>query len=144
MATIVRAKCVSDSSADSKNHRVKVTCEGVFENLEVDSINGIYLRKDDLVYVQTLTDDWYDAMILGRCSGQLELQQLVDVINALIDIVNEDKRAFERHTHIIPIGGVATAGSATSQSNPKPVNVPATNDKFAGQKDKINCNTLLH
>lgn len=54
----------------------------------------------------------------GNFGGVIKIQELTDKINALID-------AFNNHTHEIPSGSVAVTGSATAQSNPAPVSVPA-------------------
>lgn len=54
----------------------------------------------------------------GNLGGVIKIQELTDKINALID-------AFNNHTHEIPSGSVAVTGSATAQSNPTPVSVPA-------------------
>lgn len=54
----------------------------------------------------------------GNLGGLIKIRELTDKINALID-------AFNNHTHEIPSGSVAVTGSATAQSNPAPVSVPA-------------------
>lgn len=54
----------------------------------------------------------------GNLGGVIKIRELTDKINALID-------AFNSHTHEIPSGSVAVTGSATAQSNPAPVSVPA-------------------
>lgn len=96
---IIRGK-VNSNSADDKYHRVKVTSEGVLKNLLVDNVNGIYLRSGEEVYI-AIKDDYTEPMVIGRCSGQLEIQDLVDVINGLIDVINGNNSKFNSHTHTI-------------------------------------------
>ena len=50
--------------------------------------------------------------------GLLKIEQLTEKFNELI-------RAFNTHTHTIPVGGVPVTGTAAAQSNPAPVVVPA-------------------
>lgn len=54
----------------------------------------------------------------GKLGGLLKIEQLTEKFNELI-------RAFNTHTHTIPVGGVPVTGTATAQSNPAPVEVPA-------------------
>lgn len=151
MSRIVRAICATNSFDDSDNHRVKITCKGVFSDLEVDSLNGLYLRKGDEVYVFSAFENWYDAIILGRCNGQLELQNLVDVINKLIDIVNEDKKAFEGHTHVISTTAatkIISPNGSCSVVTPVPLSSPTDSlglkgINFADKEGNIKCDDLL-
>ena len=99
MSKIVRAVCNSNSF-DDEFHRVSITSEGSFTNLLVDNLNGIYLRKNDEVYV-FIEDDLINPMILGRCSGQLEIQDLLNLLNNFIDV-------FNKHVHKIPTGTFLT------------------------------------
>lgn len=62
------------------------------------------------------------------------------VLNKLIDIVNEDKTAFETHTHTIP--EIITKGTATTQTAEN-VTVPKTNSTFADEMDNIKEDDLL-
>lgn len=141
MAEIVCAVCETNSFDDSAHHRVKVSCDGVFKQLEVDVVNGIYLRKGDIVYVYT-EGTWFDALVLGRCSGQLELQQLVDVINKIIEILNEDKKVFDNHTHKVTSVPALVAGAI-------PVTGTITNTMLSPSSsfksgEKIEPDDLLH
>lgn len=54
----------------------------------------------------------------GKLGGLLKIEQLTEKFNELI-------RAFNTHTHTIPVGGVPVTGTAVAQSNPAPVEVPA-------------------
>ena len=54
----------------------------------------------------------------GGLGGMVKIEQLTQKLNEFIS-------AFNSHTHEIPTGVVAVAGSATAQSNPAPVMVPA-------------------
>ena len=54
----------------------------------------------------------------GKLGGLLKIEQLTEKFNELI-------RAFNTHTHTIPVGGVPVTGTAAAQSNPAPVVVPA-------------------
>lgn len=105
MSKIIRATCTSNSF-DDEFHRVKVTSEGSFKDLLLDNVNGIYLRKGDDVYI-FLEEDFINPLILGRCSGQLEIQDLLDLINNLISV-------FNKHTHKIPSGFLKGDVSAAS------------------------------
>ena len=54
----------------------------------------------------------------GKLGGLVVIEKLTQTINDLI-------QAFNTHTHVLPIGSVAVTGTATAQSNPAPVTVPA-------------------
>lgn len=60
----------------------------------------------------------------GGLGGLINIEALTDKINELVD-------AFNAHTHTIPSGTIATAGSATAQSNPSAVKVPAVSKRAA-------------
>lgn len=53
----------------------------------------------------------------GELGGLVKIEQLTKTLNDLIG-------SFNTHTHELPTGAVAVAGSATAQSNPAPVVVP--------------------
>ena len=53
-------------------------------------------------------------------------------IEQLTQKLNDFITAFNSHTHEIPTGAVAVAGSATAQSNPAPVVVPAITSQHPG------------
>lgn len=61
----------------------------------------------------------------GDLGGMVNIGQLTQKINEFIS-------AFNSHTHEIPMGAVAVAGSATAQSNPAPVAVPAITSRHPG------------
>jgi hypothetical protein len=54
----------------------------------------------------------------GGNGGLVNIETLTDKINALV-------KAFNSHTHTIPVDGINVAGSAAAQKNPAPVTVPA-------------------
>lgn len=58
----------------------------------------------------------------GGLGGLVKVEALTAKLNELID-------AFNDHTHTLPSSTVAVAGSATSQSNPAPITVPAITSK---------------
>lgn len=58
----------------------------------------------------------------GDNKGIVKIHELTEKINALVD-------AHNTHTHTLISGTVAVAGSATSQSNPAPITVPAITTK---------------
>lgn len=99
MPRIIRA-IVKTESASNPNHSVQLDAPGYFTNLTVESVNGIYLRKGDVVFVY-VDDTFTSPLILGRATGQLELTELVNVINALVDIINNNKDVFDNHGHSI-------------------------------------------
>ena len=50
-------------------------------------------------------------------------------IEALTKKINDLVDSFNGHTHMLASGSVAVAGSATNQSNPAPIQVPAIQQK---------------
>ena len=58
----------------------------------------------------------------GKLGGLIKVEALTAKLNELID-------AFNNHTHTLLSGVVAVAGTATSQSNPAPITVPAITSK---------------
>lgn len=89
---ILRGVCESDSYSDSV-HRVKVTVQGVCSSEEVDVVNGVYLRKGDQVFVY-YEDRYASPLVLGRCSGQVEVPELLNLINAMVDVFNGHVHTF--------------------------------------------------
>lgn len=63
----------------------------------------------------------------GDNKGLVNIEQITGKINELID-------AFNSHTHSIPSGTVIVAGSATTQNNPGPVEVPPPSAKHTKVK----------
>lgn len=61
-----------------------------------------------------------DGVIIngGGLGGMVKIQELTQKLNDFIT-------AFNNHTHELPTGAVAVTGSATAQTNPAPVMVPA-------------------
>lgn len=64
----------------------------------------------------------------GELGGMIKIKELTAKINALIN-------AFNDHTHQIPMGKVAVTGSASSQSNAAPVDIPAITSKHTEVKE---------
>ncbi|WP_455592931.1 hypothetical protein [Bacteroides sp.] len=58
----------------------------------------------------------------GKLGGMIDIAKLTDKVNELAD-------TFNNHTHTIPVGGVVTAGSPSSQTSSAPVTVPAVTSK---------------
>lgn len=54
----------------------------------------------------------------GNLGGLVNIEPYTDKLNELIE-------AFNTHKHVLPSGIVVVAGSATTQNNPNPVEVPA-------------------
>lgn len=84
-----------------------------------DKVDKITVKIGDMTAEMTADGVVFNGGALG---GLINIRELTDKINALI-------AAFNNHTHEIPTGGVAVAGSATAQSNPAPVAVPPVADK---------------
>lgn len=61
----------------------------------------------------------------GDLGGMIKIEELTRKLNDFIV-------AFNSHTHELPIGSVSVAGSATAQSNPAPVVVPAITEQHPG------------
>lgn len=61
----------------------------------------------------------------GGLGGMVKIQELTQKLNDFIV-------AFNNHTHELPTGSVAVTGSATAQSNPVPVIVPAITEQHPG------------
>lgn len=58
----------------------------------------------------------------GKLGGMIDIAKLTDKVNELAD-------TFNNHTHTIPVGGIVTAGSPSSQASSAPVIVPAVASK---------------
>lgn len=58
----------------------------------------------------------------GQLGGLVKIKELTEKINELV-------QAFNSHTHTLQTGSVAVTGSATSQSNTEPIEVPAVSSK---------------
>lgn len=58
----------------------------------------------------------------GQLGGLVRIKELTQKINELV-------QAFNSHTHTLQTGSVAVTGSATSQSNTEPIEVPAVSSK---------------
>lgn len=54
----------------------------------------------------------------GALGGLIRIEALTAKLNEVIDALNN-------HTHLIPPGGVVVSGSASSQNNAAPVDIPA-------------------
>lgn len=80
----------------------------------------------DLNNLVVLQVDEVEKIIIngGELGGLIKIQELTDKINELID-------TFNNHTHTIGIGSITTTGSASTQNNSVPVNVPAITSKAA-------------
>ena len=128
-----------------------ITCTVTFANQDV---SGVRLRASETendanilitpkigtaVTVGSLTGDYSQLVVLkvdqietivingGQLGGLINIEALTKKINDLVD-------SFNGHTHMLASGSVAVAGSATNQSNPAPIEVPAIQQKA----DKLN------
>jgi hypothetical protein len=128
-----------------------ITCTVTFGKQDV---SGVRLRASEkenadnilitpkvgtAVTVGSLTGDYSQLVVLqidqietiiingGKLGGLINIETLTEKINKLVD-------AFNSHTHTLASGAVAVAGSATNQSNPAPIQVPAIQQKA----DKLN------
>lgn len=63
----------------------------------------------------------------GGFGGLVKIGELTDKLNELIE-------AFNGHTHTLPSNSVSVTGSASAQSNPQPITVPA----ITGKSEKFN------
>lgn len=82
---ILKGKCTSNSR--NSDHRVKVTVDGICEDVLMQTLNGLYLREDDPVYVY-FDEHYLCPLVLGACDGQLEVDNLRDILNSYIDSYN--------------------------------------------------------
>jgi hypothetical protein len=81
--------------------------------LTADLNNMVVLQVDE---IESITING------GELGGLVKIQELTEKINELVD-------AFNRHTHTIATGAIATTGTAAAQANAKPVTVPAVMTK---------------
>ena len=128
-----------------------ITCTVTFANQDV---SGVRLRASEAeneanilitpktgtpVTVGSLTGDYSQLVVLkvdqietivingGQLGGLINIEALTEKINDLVE-------SFNGHTHLLATGSVAVAGSATNQTNPAPIQVPAIQQKA----DKLN------
>lgn len=96
-----------------------------------DGSAGVVLLTDDIESIEVVVKDdntslkiTEDGIVLngGELGGLVKVEELTSKLNELID-------AFNNHTHTLKIGTVNVAGSATAQSNEKPITVPAITSK---------------
>ena len=123
-----------------------ITCTVTFANQDV---SGVRLRASEAeneanilitpkigtpVTVGSLTGDYSQLVVLkvdqietivingGQLGGLINIEALTEKINEWVD-------SFNGHTQMLAAGSVAVAGSATNQSNPAPIQVPAIQQK---------------
>lgn len=139
-----------------------ITCTVTFGNQDV---SGVRLRASEKkneanilitpktgtpVTVGSLTGDYSQLVVLkvdevdsivingGQLGGLINIESLTDKINELVS-------TFNSHTHMLASGSVAVAGSATNQSNPAPIEVPAIPKKAKQlNKDDYEDITIKH
>ncbi len=101
--------------------KVSFSCDGETAEYTNDKIR--MKAADNQVEVEA------DKIIFngGKNYGLINIEQITGKLNELID-------AHNNHTHILPSGQVVVAGSATTQNNPAPVEVPAPVDKHTKVK----------
>lgn len=114
MSKIIRAQVLT-ASEDSSDRRVKLKADGIWdESPLIDSINGLFLRKGEWVFVD-VSDGYESPLILGRVCNWLEAQELTDLLNTIIDKINDNADKFNKHTHVCDLE-VATTGTAAAQT----------------------------
>lgn len=139
-----------------------ITCTVTFANQDV---SGVRLRASEKeneanilitpkigtpVIVGSLTGDYNQLVVLkvdqiesivingGQLGGLINIEALTEKINDLVS-------TFNSHTHMLESGSVAVAGSATNQSNPAPIEVPAIQTKARKlNKDDYEDITIKH
>lgn len=123
-----------------------ITCTVTFAKHDVSGVRLRASEKDNEanilitpkigtpVIVGSLTGDYNQLVVLkvdqiesivingGQLGGLINIEALTDKINELVS-------TFNSHTHMLASGSVAVAGSATNQSNPAPIEVPAIQQK---------------
>lgn len=117
---------VLTASDEHSEHRVKVLVPGIWEDKSqipyIESVNGIYLRKKEDVYL--LINDTYDSgIVIGRMRDWLNAQEITDLFNMLIDAINADREslrklmdAFNGHGHTGVYSGAAQTATARSSA----------------------------
>lgn len=117
--SIYRGTVQTDSKSHGE-HRIKVLVPGIWEDKSqipyVESVNGIYLRKNEEVYL--LINDTYDSgIVIGRMKDWLNAEELTALFNSLIDEINNTRQSlrdlmddYGKHTH----GGVYTGACFTT------------------------------
>lgn len=119
---IIQGYCTSDSKATT-DHRVKVTVPGICENVLMDTVNGLYLRNGEQVFVYFM-DNYLSPLVIGRVSGQFEISKLDDVLNSIISKYNN-----HFHPEYAALLAFATACSA-SVTDPVLAAAAATLQRF--------------
>lgn len=73
MSRIIRAK-VNSNSCEDTDARVKLICPDIWDDVPdaplIESVGGIPLKKDDIVYVD-VSDGFENPIIIGRAMGSL-------------------------------------------------------------------------
>lgn len=97
--------------------------------LLLDETEGLVVATSTIAKVVTRTGDMTMEVSAsgvvfngGSLGGVIDIAKLTEKVNGLVD-------AFNRHTHTIASGGIATQGSATAQATVAPVTVPAVTSK---------------
>lgn len=96
-----------------KTSRVVIDEERV--RIDVDQETSAELTKDGVVFNG------------GSLGGLVKVEELTNKLNELIE-------AFNNHTHTIPSAEVSVSGTASAQSNPDPITVPAITSKHTKVK----------
>ena len=96
-----------------KTSRVLIDEERV--RIDVDEETSAELTKDGVV------------LNGGSLGGLVKVEELTNKLNELIE-------AFNNHTHTIPSSAVSVSGTASAQSNPAPITVPAITSKHTKVK----------
>lgn len=134
---IIRAEVLT-SSQDDDLRRVKIRAEGIYdESPLVESVNGLFLRPGEIVYVDV--SDGYEApFIIGRCGNWIDADEILTLFNKLVELINKTRQdvkkiqdKYDNHTHqYIPAIHPATASTATTAPSSKVSSVEDTADEI--------------
>lgn len=105
---IIRAE-VTTNSWDDDLRRVKIKCPGIYdESPLIESVNGLYLRKGEFVYVD-ISAGYEAPFIIGRCGNWIDGDEILSLFNKLVSELNKTRQdvkklqqKFDAHTHLVP------------------------------------------
>jgi len=104
-------RCVVEDPSDNDSlRRVTVKNPAIWEDKSdlCDSVNGLFLRKGEIVYVD-ISDGIHNPLVLGRVGNWIDGQEILDLFNNLVkeinntrDKLNELIRLYNAHMHTYP------------------------------------------
>lgn len=110
------------TATEQEGHCLIIPKEGsavLLANINGDMSRLVVIAVDVVERVEMTGEVVYND---GQLGGLVKIKELTDKINELV-------QAFNSHTHTLQTGSVAVTGSATSQSNTVPIEVPAVSSK---------------